>query len=496
MKKRKTYEVSVINKTYSKTYSDQTKFYTSDTALELNFQLKEVEYDFDSAEIILLNVDDRSLVTRPVAKNADGFTYELEDDIVAHYGEWKGQLKFDEGGEIYVSSPVGFRIENDLTNDRPPQLTEVNTWKNLRVIADGLIADIRSELVSVAEQLSEIEGEETTRQQAETQRALAETSRASAEEQRKTDHANRSAELDGKADKVVLKNEVINGNFKKGLENWSNATVQATLSIENDNLKVTYMTKVDNLLLSNVNNVAYKDNLYYSIVRFNPANLKGSVRLRHNNDYRTTQPIGIQNEFQTVSAVFNGTGSGNHTEFRMFALDTKAGDYFYIDYFMLFDLTTIFGAGNEPTKEEMDELIKVTGYIDGEYALNNKEMLGHLMKGIREKANKKQEDWITLPLFNGAQHGNSPLKVMKDEMGFVHFKGSLTNLVTGNKVFSLPKGYGPDIGVTESFMRFPVVLNSGMNHVQINYIGDGYIYNSSATQVAFFDGVSYLAKRS
>ena len=201
MKKRKTYEVSVINKTYSKTYSDQTKFYTSDTALELNFQIKEVEYDFDSAEIILLNVDDRSLVTRPISKNADGFTYELEDDIVEHYGEWKGQLKFNEGGEIYVSSPVSFRIENDLTNDRPPQLTEVNTWKNLRKIADGLIDDIRSELELFEEKKLEIETAETARQQAETQRASSESSRVSAEEQREIDHANRSAELAGKADK-------------------------------------------------------------------------------------------------------------------------------------------------------------------------------------------------------------------------------------------------------------------------------------------------------
>ena len=42
---------------------------------------------------------------------------------------------------------------------------------------------------------------------------------------------------------------------------------------------------------------------------------------------------------------------------------------------ILLNLTDIFGAGIEPTKEEMDELIKVTGYIDGEYMLNNKEML-------------------------------------------------------------------------------------------------------------------------
>ena len=44
---------------------------------------------------------------------------------------------------------------------------------------------------------------ETARQQAETQRAYAESSRVSAEEQRKIDHANRSAELDGKANIVI-----------------------------------------------------------------------------------------------------------------------------------------------------------------------------------------------------------------------------------------------------------------------------------------------------
>ena len=164
MKKRKTYEVSVINKTYSKTYSDQTKFYTSDTALELNFQLKEVEYDFDSAEIILLNVDDRSLVTRPVVKSAEGFTYELEDDIVEHYGEWKGQLKFNEGGEIYVSSPVVFRIENDLTNDRPPQLSDVQSWVSLKRYADSLIEELKQAVLSVEGIENTFNENETVRQ--------------------------------------------------------------------------------------------------------------------------------------------------------------------------------------------------------------------------------------------------------------------------------------------------------------------------------------------
>ena len=53
----------------------------------------------------------------------------------------------------------------------------------------------------------------------------------------------------------------------------------------------------------------------------------------------------------------------------------------------LINLTVTFGSGNEPTKEEMDELIKVTGYIDGEYALNNKEFLIWTLALIRSNKN-------------------------------------------------------------------------------------------------------------
>ena len=270
MKKRKTYEISVIDKTYSKTLSDETKFYTSDTALELGFELKETEYDFKSAEIVLLNVDDRSLVTRPVTKILDSFAYELDDDITDHYGEWRGQLRFEQGEEIYVSSPVKFRIENDLSNERPPQLSDVQSWVSLKRYADSLTEELKQAVLSIegvedtfnaneqsrqsqfesneqsrqtifetnesgrdetfstnetTRQSQELEREkaeatrqtvfddnevnrtetfnvnEVTRQENEEARELAENERENAEAQRKIDHANRSAELAGKADK-------------------------------------------------------------------------------------------------------------------------------------------------------------------------------------------------------------------------------------------------------------------------------------------------------
>ena len=366
MKKRKTYEISVIDKTYSKTISDETKFYTSDTALELGFELKETEYNFESAEIVLLNIDDRSLVTRPVAKSLDSFTYELGDDINAHYGEWRGQLRFEQAGEIYVSSPVKFRIENDLSNERPPQLSDVQSWVSLKRYADGLVDELKQAVLSVetfdTNEATRQENE-TTRQQSEQERQSAELTRVENEKQRILTHDSLQENID-MIGKVKLGNLVENGNFKRGLENWLNLEEQTALSVENEDLKVVYVTKVDNVFLSNRNKVEYKDNMYYSIVRFNPVNLKGSVRLRHNGDYRQSKNIGGQNEFQTVSSVFKGSGSGNQTEFRMFGLDTKAGDYFYIDYLMLFDLTYSFGAGNEPSKEAMDWVIKGNGYFE------------------------------------------------------------------------------------------------------------------------------------
>ena len=480
MKKRKTYEVSVINKTYSKTYSDETKFYTSDTALELNFQLKEVEYDFDSAEIILLNVDDRSLVTRPVTKNADGFTYELEDDIVAHYGEWKGQLKFDEGGEIYVSSPVSFRIENDLTNDRPPQLTEVNTWKNLRKIADGLIADIRSELESVAEQLLEIESAESERQQAETQRASSESSRVSAEEQRKTDHANRSAELAGKADKVVLKNLIKNGDFSDGLTHWTNPSGRVITEIVAEGVKITSTGERGRLQQIALSNMKANDILYVTAM-VKTTNKKVSIVDANSPSHYMASHSG-SNEFELLSAMYSMESGYYYPIVILPIADIVA----ILQWQMAINLTDIFGGGNEPTKEEMDELIKVTGYFNGEYAINNREMFGYLLKGIREKADKKQEDWITATLINGA---TGTVQYRKDKFGMVQIQGRVSIPNPSLQPFLIPFGYRP----RQTFSNAVTTINNNNNVYKFTMGASGSNFLNAANIEVDLTGVNFEA---
>ena len=595
MNKVKKFEISVVDRTYSKVVSNLVKFYSSDSALEVIFILAEEGYEFDSAELVLSNTDG-SLITRPLTKVPEGYSYEFEKNIISHNGEWKGQVVLYSGNNSYVSSKVVITIEDDLLGEQPPKLTDIYSWTSLKRYADSLTEELKQAVLSVegiedtfnanelgrhttfetAEQLrqttfnaseserdttfnanedirqiQELEREvsetarqtvfddneasrfetfntneatrqlnETTRQQSENERQstfetneierqttfeVAEQERQSAElirieneEGRKIDHENRSAELAGKADKVILENLVENGDFSDGLEGWNtHVTMTEYLSVTEGKAHVNMPTNTGSVLWPHFNQISKtipgNKTYYYFEITDMQTNLdsypafqdrnKILTRFNKNSNY---SGIEIIKDNQTSNSLYvnNGLQPGQYLDYK-------------IDNIMMIDLTQTFGAGNEPTKEEMDKLIEFTGYIDGEYALNNKEMLSILMKGIGEKADKKQEDWITVPLFNGAEHGKSPLQVMKDEMGVVHFKGSLTNLVTGSAVFSLPVGYRPDIGATESFIRIPVSLNSGRDFsaVQINYIGNGYINNPSDTHIAFFDSVSYLAKR-
>ena len=243
--------------TMSKAIYNQNIFYTSDSELQLKFELIEKEYSYDSGEILLFNETDKSFVTRGISKVDGGFVYQIDDDIIRHYGEWTGQLQLVKNGEVYTSKPFQFTIENDLSSVSPPQLIDINSWATLKQSAIDLIDDMQnvigeydkaaidfqqSENNRIDNEKDRIQAEstrqnhettrqnqereresnederkaneaarqvnETTRQANESGRQQAEQGRVSAEdirieneEQRKIDHANRSAELDGKANK-------------------------------------------------------------------------------------------------------------------------------------------------------------------------------------------------------------------------------------------------------------------------------------------------------
>ena len=377
MKKRKIYEISVIDKTYSKTISDETKFYTSDTALELGFELKETEYTFESAEIVLLNIDDRSLVTRPVSKVNNDFVYELDDDIIAHYGEWHGQLRF-EAGEIYVSSPVKFRIENDLSNERPPQLSDVQSWVNLKRYADGLVDELKQAVLEVegmddtfneneltrqttfetneSERDETFNANESTRQENETTRQQAEQQRIEAETLRVERDSNRENEIStlNNATFINIKNLVNNGDFSKGTESWS--TNYATL------IDLDGMVKISNDGISRtmrfIQSLNIKSNdVYYFNFKYSEASQNYKIGLRYMSN--SQKDSGVSGTYSTV-----GNFSLDSTSFQIEFIGATSVGSILISNVIVLNLTERFGAGNEPSKQAIDLIIKENGYFE------------------------------------------------------------------------------------------------------------------------------------
>ena len=468
---------------------------------ETSLEVKEV-YDQSYADLLadfeqaLSDYKDNLPQADSVRADIDEILTQFSEDSQAKLSQYDADAQ-----QVITDNQTAFDLAESVRQESYEQTQSlINEAELSRVQAEGQRDSAESSRISAETErvLAEDERENTedSREQSEGERKaneeareLAEDERENAEEQREIDHANRSSELAGKADKVVIKNEIENGDFSDGLNNWLNFSDRLVVEVTQNGL----------LLTSNINGARIRQEVNSSEtdIWYQSVKIKVNIGSAYLADdlYQKSSTITNSDVLGVVS--YSGSYYREGSNLAYPSVVVTNGSEVEIAWMSFINLTKTFGAGNEPTKEEMDRLIEITGYIDGEYALNNKEMLGHLMKGIREKANKKQEDWITVPIYNGVQHGKSPLKVMKDNMGVVHFKGSLTNLMTGSKAFSVPIGYRPDIGVTESIIRIPVSLNTGQgfNTVQINYIGDGYINSPLAEQVAYFDGVSYVAKR-
>ena len=185
LEKRKVFKISIIDKEISRTEFDRNTFYTSDSELTLVFKLIEIDYTYDHGEILLYNENDESFVTREITKRENDFVYELDLDIIPHYGKWQAQLQLVKDGDVYTSKPFDFSIVNDLSNLAPqPTLTDINNWSTLKQSANELIDEMKDVIIDIEKLESERARKENYRQQAELERVNQENYRNQAESER------------------------------------------------------------------------------------------------------------------------------------------------------------------------------------------------------------------------------------------------------------------------------------------------------------------------
>ena len=199
MRKNKTWLIDLFNtelvmQKQPMTQIQNDEFWTSDTEAYLNFGVSTPEFIIDTAKINLYNKNDGTLVQRDMTIENNEAQYELPQEIIAHFGKWNAQVVFISGTERYTSPMVDFEVKRTLGDGAPEKLGIIRDWLVFESDAKELIATVEAnELIRESAESERVANEEA--------RELAEDERENAEEQRKTDHANRSAELAGKANK-------------------------------------------------------------------------------------------------------------------------------------------------------------------------------------------------------------------------------------------------------------------------------------------------------
>lgn len=109
---------------------------------------------------------------------------------------------------------------------------------------------------------------------------------------------------------------------------------------------------------------------------------------------------------------------------------------------------------------------------------------------FNNKANKVQEAWITPTLLNGwvAETGYT-VAYMKDEWGFVHFKGRVKNGSIAFPIFNLPLSYRP---LQDSYCSAITGATSGVNFIgALKSTGNVVPASTAGNTFIILDGLSY-----
>ena len=281
-------------------------------------------------------------------------------------------------------------------------------------------------------------------------------------------------QLNTKVDKVMATNLITNGDFSNGTTGWSGE--QGTLAIINNELELT--STVDN---GNVFNVSRSwsanagDRIYfqYKITPFRthiPAIWIGSL-LRMDK----TVTAGVKT---TVSQV--ATMSSNATTIHIYGnagstSGNVVGAKVYFDDVLTINLTTLFGVGNEPTKEQMDYLLSVypNSWFNGTKEIGSIQALMRATLGAQ----------VVTPTLLNSRTGTAQYVVSKD--GLVVFRGSASGGSLHTNIFVLPENIRPIATRT-----FPISANSAFGVVIVSVNGE-VIQTVGALTNVFLDGIVF-----
>ena len=295
------------------------------------------------------------------------------------------------------------------------------------------------------------------------------------------------AELDNeKASKLFATNLVTNGDFVD-TTGWTGA--YGSISVSNNELTYTTATPSGSARINKPDKIPnfISGNVYYArFMAYSP--ISNSVRIYLGDGFTEIKILtaGIWTPISGIKTVSTNTELG----FYISTEGASVGDIRKYKYTSVINLTAIFGAGKEPTKEQMDWLLAqryTNSWFNGTAELTS---ITDLLTLVNTKADKTQEAWITPTLLNGwTQYGSAVVGFFKDAFGLVRLRGAIGGGASTTYPFILPVGYRPP-----QFFRAPIICVGSsitMGFLEVATNGVVTITNGAVFNYASLDPISF-----
>ena len=284
--------------------------------------------------------------------------------------------------------------------------------------------------------------------------------------------------IDTKVDKLMATNLITNGDFSNGINNWQ--VVNGTSVITSPKVRVT-----SNVIGSNSYRVRTNVGMF-NLIPNNKYYLKFDFDT--NVDTTITQQVvfvGVTNQnihesptkLNAIRTVFTNLYANTQLQIILYGVLTTSM-WFDVSNFSLINLTTIFGAGKEPTALEMDNLLAnfPNSWFDGTQELIN---YGNLVARV-----VNLRPFITPTLLN-SRTGTLQYTIRNN---MVVFKGTASGGSLNTNIMVLPAGYRPAQTLT-----FPISANGAFGVITIATNGEVRQTVGALTNV-FLAGIVFMAE--
>jgi hypothetical protein len=188
---------------------------------------------------------------------------------------------------------------------------------------------------------------------------------------------------------VKIENLIVNGDFRNGVEGWN---LYSGALFEDGYIKIVGETRsTARTFTGDVN--APGDKIYSSVyigvntLSVTPYIYDSSFAGGSLSIITALCPVGYTGQASVITSVREGVGAGQQVLLTS-GSQTRTG-YFTFKDLITINLTQAFGAGNEPTKEEMDLLISTLGtdYFEGEITIPAQKIMLWQLAMIRQNRN-------------------------------------------------------------------------------------------------------------